>query len=109
MMPSSSAVAWSSKSKRSAEPFSHRQSPGAGNATSEGGVNHELHSAAFIEKSFVDDFFLRGNESDRGLLCGDVGDDLVGRFLGKLGQFQRATPRLHLRITDPEFEFGPEF
>ncbi len=61
-----------------AEALAQRQAPGLVDAAAEGRVNHELHAAAFVEKSLGDDGGLRGNRAQHGAPGDDVLDGLLG-------------------------------
>ena len=67
-----------------AEAFAEGEAPGLVDAAAEGGVQDELHAAAFVEEALGDDggFGGHGSRGRRGRLD-DVGDELQGAGLGR--------------------------
>ena len=61
-----------------AEAFAQREAPGLVDAAAEGGVEDELHAAAFVEEALGDDGGFGGDGSEDGAAGDDVGDELVG-------------------------------
>src|SRR5579884_1487113 len=61
-----------------AEAFSQRQPPSFINPRSERGVDHKLHTSAFIEEPFGDEGGLRGNCAENG----PAGDDVLNNLFG---------------------------
>src|SRR3990172_9467984 len=68
--------------KADAEALAEGEAPGAVDAAAEGGVNNELHAAAFVEEALEDDVLLRGDEADAVSFGADVANDLFGAFGG---------------------------
>ena len=66
------------KIEAAAEALAQRQAPGFVDATAEGRVDDQLHSAALVEKSLRDDGVLSGNISQHRASLQDVLDRLLG-------------------------------
>jgi len=60
-----------------AEAFAEGKAPGAVDAGSEGGVDDELHAAAFVEEALGDDGVLRRDGSQDSAAFADVGSELA--------------------------------
>src|ERR1700683_3376285 len=68
--------------ERTAEAFAQRQAPGFVDAAAEGCMNHQLHSAALVEKALGDNRSLRRKCAQHGaafddILCGLLGAGAV--------------------------------
>ena len=64
--------------ERAAKTFAESESPGFVNAATKGGVDYELHAAAFVEEALGDYCCLRGNSSEQRATSHDVLDGLLG-------------------------------
>ncbi len=63
-----------------AEALAESESPRFVDAGSEGGVNNELHAAAFVEEALGDDGALRGDGAEDSAAFADVGGELAEGF-----------------------------
>ena len=61
-----------------AEALAQGEAPGFVEASAEGGVEDELHAAAFVEEALGDDGGFGGDGAEDGAAGDDVGDELVG-------------------------------
>ena len=68
--------------KRAAETLAQRESPSLVDAAAKRRVNHELHSATFIEKAFGDNGFLRRDRAQHGSTLDHVFHGNAEKILG---------------------------
>ncbi len=99
--PLSVAAACSSKLKLRQNRFAQGQAPGLIDPSSERRVDHQLHSAAFIEETFGDDCLLRGNGSEHGASLQNVFDHLLGAGVVQATLFFQPSDRFrNLRLAE---------
>ena len=93
-----------------AEAFPKGEAPGAIDAASVGRMDHELHAARLIEKSFQNDGFESGQGRQRGARCRQVVHDLSCGGLCKACLGDKPAKRLFPSriLIEPRFQLTAE-
>ena len=76
-----------------AEALAQREAPGLVDAAAEGGVEDELHAAAFVEEALGDDGGLGWDGAEDGAAGDDVGDELLGTAGAEAAVFHQPCSR----------------